>query len=93
GKIAAQALLKVENLGDRQVAYRFELVGTPGTLRSALPTWEVAPHHAITVPLFVDVPRGAFVRGQLAAHIQVSHAGGFAKVMDLTLFGPDGGGR
>ncbi|HET9987808.1 MAG TPA: hypothetical protein VFQ65_04795, partial [Kofleriaceae bacterium] len=79
---------------DERQGYRIELVDTPqGELRSALPLWEASAHKAIDVPLFVDLPRTAFVRGELRAHVRVTHDGGFAKVMDLTLFGPDGGAR
>jgi hypothetical protein len=48
------------------------------------------------VALFVDLPRTAFVHGELRARVRVMHdasaaGGAFSKVMDLTLFGPDGG--
>ncbi len=98
GNVSSQFRLKIENRTDVRQSYAIELVGMPGTLRSALPTWDAGPHKAIDVPLFVDLPRTAFVRGELAAHVRVSHpagkAGGtFTKVMDLTLFGPEGDPR
>jgi cytochrome c oxidase accessory protein FixG len=97
GKVSAQLRLKIENRTDERQSYRIELVAMPeGVLRSALPVWEASSHKAIDVPLFVDLPRTAFVHGELRAHVRVMHdagaaGGAFSKVMDLTLFGPDGG--
>jgi cytochrome c oxidase accessory protein FixG len=92
GDVSAQVLLKLENRGEAARTYTFALEATPiGRLRSALPSWEAAPHHAISVPLFVDLPRTAFTRGELRAHVRVSGDDGFVKVIDVTLFGPDGG--
>lgn len=90
GKVSSQLRLKIENRTDERQAYRVELVEPAvGQLRSALPTWDAAAHKPIDVPLFVDLPRDAFVRGEVHARVRVSHDGGFQKVMDLTLFGPD----
>jgi len=92
GKVSSQLRLKIENRTDVRQGYRIELVApADAELRSALPVWEASPHKAIEVPLFVDLPRTAFVHGELHARVRVSHEGGFAKVMELTLFGPDGG--
>ena len=92
GKVSSQLRLKIENRTDARQSYRVELVEPmAGQLRSALPTWDAAAHKPIDVPLFVDLPRDAFVRGEVHARVRVTHEGGFAKIMELTLFGPDGG--
>ncbi len=92
GEIASQVHLALENRSEQHRAYTFELVGT-GRLRSPLPHWEAEPHHAFEVPLFVELPREAFVHGQAHAKLRVTHDAGFARTIDLTLFGPDGGRR
>ena len=93
GNVSARVQLKIENRADVQRMYRVELVGMPaGHLRSPLPEWEGAPHHAFDVPLFVDLPRTAFVHGELAAKLRVTNDAGFTRTVDVTLFGPDAGG-
>ncbi|MEO6773665.1 MAG: cytochrome c oxidase accessory protein CcoG [Kofleriaceae bacterium] len=92
GKVSSQLRLKIENRSDARQLYTITLVDMPlGELRSPLPVWEANAHKSIDVPLFVDLPRSAFVAGQLHARVRVSHEGGFTKVMGLTLLGPDGG--
>jgi cytochrome c oxidase accessory protein FixG len=93
GNVSARVQLKIENRADVQRMYRVELVGMPaGHLRSPLPEWEGAPHHAFDVPLFVDLPRTVFVHGELAAKLRVTNDAGFTRTVDVTLFGPDAGG-
>jgi cytochrome c oxidase accessory protein FixG len=94
GQVSSRLQLKLENRAEEHRTYRFELVATPGgTLRSPLPEWEAASHHAFDVPLFVDLPRSAFIGGEARAHIRITSNAGFVRVLDATLFGPDGGGR
>ena len=84
----------IENRADQHRTYRFELASTPGgTLSSPLPEWEAEPHHAFEVPLFVELPRIAFTGGEARAHIRITNDAGFERVIDVTLFGPDTGGR
>ncbi len=93
GDVSSQLLLKLENRTETRRSYRFELVATPGTMRSALTSWDAAPHHSISVPLFVDLPRSAFTGGELRGHVRITSDAGFTQLIDVTLFGPDGGSR
>ncbi|MFT3695534.1 MAG: cytochrome c oxidase accessory protein CcoG [Kofleriaceae bacterium] len=87
GRVAAQVLVKLENRGDGPRVYRFALE-TTGALRSPLPAWDVAAHHSIQVPLFVDLARSAFVDGKAHARIRVYRDDGWAHELDATLLGP-----
>ena len=93
GRISSEIRIKIENESDGPRRYHFALVdGRIGELRSALPAWQVAPHKAIDVPLFVDVAPTRFVHGKLPAKIRVTDEGDYERILDLTLFGPDRGG-
>ncbi|CAN5423962.1 cytochrome c oxidase accessory protein CcoG [soil metagenome] len=94
GKVSAQLHLKVENRAEHHRTYRFELVPMEGgTLRAPLPQWEADAHHAFDVPLFVDLPRTAFVHGEAHAKIRVTHDAGFSRIVEVTLLGPEAGAR
>jgi cytochrome c oxidase accessory protein FixG len=90
GRIAAQVDVKIENTTDDSSTYTFTVVDpTVGQLRSAIPSWQVPPHESRVVPLFVDVPRSAFVRGQVKAILKVRSTHGFEHTIHATLFGPE----
>ncbi len=92
GKVAAQAHLKIENRSDQTRGYHVGLL-TPGELRLPLPTWVVAQHEAIDLPLFIDLPREAFAHGVAQARLRVFRDDGFEQRLDVTLLGPDRGMR
>jgi cytochrome c oxidase accessory protein FixG len=92
GRISAQVRIKLENESDLPRTYHFSLVDTPrAELRSALPTWQARPRKSIDVPLFIDLPRDAFHRGELKVKIRIDDDAGFERIVQATLLGPDGG--
>lgn len=94
GRIASQVRLKVENETDDARRYVVSLADAPDAeLRSALAVWELAPHRAREIPLLVEAERGSFVRGQRRVHLRVFDDQGFARIVPITLLGPDGGSR
>jgi cytochrome c oxidase accessory protein FixG len=94
GKVAAQLLLKVENDSDALRRYTVTLVDAPDALlRAPEPTWQIRARASIEIPLFVDLPRAAFVHGERKIQIRIVDDGSFEHVVDATLLGPDGGAR
>jgi cytochrome c oxidase accessory protein FixG len=90
GRISAQGRLKIENEGDGERRYHLSLTGSPNAeLRLPQDSWLVKPHHAIEIPLFVDVPRGSLVRGERRVYVRVDESSGFERVVTVTLLGPD----
>jgi len=91
GRIAAQLDIKIENTSDDRHTYAFALVEpAAGQLRSAIPEWHVPAHESRVVPLFVDLPRAAFVHGQMKAVMRIRSEGDFDRSIHATLFGPEG---
>ena len=93
GRISAQARIKIENEGDELRRYHVSLTETPNAeLRVAQDTWQVRPHKAIDVPLFVDVPRDSFVHGERRVYVKIHDSVGYTRIVTVTLLGPDNGG-
>jgi cytochrome c oxidase accessory protein FixG len=89
GKVAAQVRLKIENATDEPRSYVISLVDAPDAeLRSPLAVWELKPHHAQEIPLFVDVAATTFVRGERVIHLRVFDNAGFERIARATLIGP-----
>lgn len=91
GSISAQARIKLENGTDAPKKYFVVLVDTPDASLRAQPSYELAPHKSLELPLFVDVPRSSFVAGKRRAYLKVHDTEGFSRIVPLTLLGPDGG--
>jgi len=94
GTISSQARIKVENESDEPRSYSIDLSKTPdAVLRAPQLTWQLKARSSMEIPLFVDVPRASFVHGQRKAYLRVHDDRGFARIVTLTLLGPEGGPR
>ncbi|HET9624940.1 MAG TPA: cytochrome c oxidase accessory protein CcoG [Kofleriaceae bacterium] len=88
-RVASQVRLKIENEGDDAREFVIALVDAPdAVLRSPLPSWPLAPHHARVVPLFVEAAAGSFVHGERPIHLRVTDRAGFTRTVSATLLGP-----
>jgi cytochrome c oxidase accessory protein FixG len=91
GRIASQVRLKIENDTAELRRYVVSLYNAKdAVLRSALPFWEIKPHRAQQIPLFVEADAATFTRGQRRVHLHVFDDQGFARIMAITLLGPVG---
>jgi cytochrome c oxidase accessory protein FixG len=91
GRIASQVRLKIENETAELHRYVVSLYQTKdAVLKSALPFWEVKPHRAQEIPLFVEADAGTFTRGQRRVYLHVFDDRGFARIVPITLLGPMG---
>jgi cytochrome c oxidase accessory protein FixG len=92
GRIAAQVRLKIENETDEPRHYVVSLADAPdAALTSALAVWEIKPHHAQDIPLFVEADAATFRHGQRHVHLRVFDDQGFARIVAITLLGPMAG--
>lgn len=90
GRIASAVRLKIENETDEPRHYAISLAGAPdAVLKSPLAVWEIAPHHARTIPLFVEVVAATFQHGQRQVHLRIFDDEGFERIVATTLLGPD----
>lgn len=91
GRIASQVRLKIENETAELRRYVVSLADAPdAALKSALAVWEIKPHRAAEIPLFVEADRATFARGQRRIHLRVFDDQGFARIVAITLLGPVG---
>lgn len=89
GRVASQVRLKVENETAEPRHYVVSLADSPdAALKSALAVWEVKPHHAQEIPLFVETDRKTFEHGKRKVHLRVFDDQGFARIVAITLLGP-----
>jgi len=94
GTISAQARIKLENESDEPRSYAIALVDAPDAkLRAPQLVWEVRPRKSQQIPLFVDLAPDTFVRGKREVRLRISDDRGFARVVEVTLLGPEGGTR
>jgi cytochrome c oxidase accessory protein FixG len=92
GKVSSQARIKLENESDEPRSYAIDLSHAPdAALRAPQLTWQVRPRASMQIPLFVDVPRASFVRGKRTVHVRIHDDRGFARIVELTLLGPEDG--
>lgn len=92
GRVAARVQLKIENETDEVRHYTISLVDAPdAALRSVQANWQGKPHHAIDVPLFIDLAPATFTHGKRQVHLRISDNAGFEKVVAVTLLGPERG--
>jgi cytochrome c oxidase accessory protein FixG len=89
--ISSQARIKIENESSEPRSYALSLNPTAGAmLRAPQLTWQLAAHKSVEIPLFVDVPRTSFVHGTRKVELRIGDDRGFARVVELTLLGPEG---
>jgi cytochrome c oxidase accessory protein FixG len=89
-RIAAQVRLKIENETAERRRYVVSLADAPdAAIKSALAVWEIKPHHAMEIPLFVEADAATFVHGQRKVHLRVFDDQGFARIVAITLLGPE----
>jgi cytochrome c oxidase accessory protein FixG len=91
GRIASQVRIKIENETDAPRHYSITLAGAAdATLKSPLAVWEVRPHHAQEIPLFVEVRAATFHHGERRVHLRIFDDEGFERIVTTTLLGPAG---
>jgi len=95
GKIASQVRIKLENESDETRHYSITLHRDvkDAMLRAGQLVFEVRPRKSIEVPLFVDAPRASYVHGKRTATLRIGDDRGFARIVTVNLFGPEGGAR
>ncbi len=94
GGISSQIRLKLENESDDVRHYSISLYQATDTkLRAGALVFEVKGRKSIEVPLFVDAPRATFVGGKRRATLRVADDRGFARLLEVTLLGPEGGAQ
>jgi len=93
GRIASQVRLKIENETEAPRRYVVSLADAPdAALKSPLAVWEIRPHHAHDIPLFVEAARTTFVHGERQVHLRIDDDDGFERVVRVTLLGPSEAG-
>jgi cytochrome c oxidase accessory protein FixG len=91
GRIASQVRLKIENDTDEPRHYVVSLANAPdAVLKSPLAVWDIKPHRAREIPLFVEADAASFQHGQRRVHLHVFDDQGFARIVPITLLGPMG---
>ncbi|MDB4960090.1 MAG: cytochrome c oxidase accessory protein CcoG [Myxococcales bacterium] len=94
GTISAQARIRIANDTDGDRSYVVDLSRAPDAkLRTPQLTWQLHPGKSLSIPLFVDVPRASFVLGKRTIHLRIQDDLGFARVLVVTLLGPEGSAR
>lgn len=89
GRIASAVRLKIENETDEPRRYAISLAGAPdAVLKSPLAVWEIRPHHAQSIPLFVEVAASTFHHGERRVHLRIFDDQGFERIVTTTLLGP-----
>ena len=93
GRVAAAVKLKIENETDAMRHYVISLAdAADAELKSPLAVWEIKPHRAQTIPLFVEAAIATFHHGERRVHLRIFDDEGFARIVAITLLGPDSGG-
>lgn len=91
GMISSQTRIKLENETDEERSYVVDLSRAPDAkLRTPQLTWQVKGGRSMTLPLFVDVPRASFVHGKRVVRLRIADDRGFARIVEVTLLGPEG---
>jgi cytochrome c oxidase accessory protein FixG len=92
GRVAAQARLQIENETAAVRYYTVDLLPIAGgALRIPQERWRVEPQRRATVPLFVELPRAAFVGGVRVVQVRVTGDDGFRHDLAVALLGPSAG--
>ena len=83
--------LKLENQSGGERRYTVALVETDvGALRTPRADWTLAAGKAVELPLFVDIARREFHRGQRVVHLTIADDRGWHRTLAVNLIGPDG---
>ncbi|MEO7735025.1 MAG: cytochrome c oxidase accessory protein CcoG [Kofleriaceae bacterium] len=91
GRIASQVRLKIENETPAPRRYVVSLAGAAdAVLHAPLATWELKPHHAQEIPLFIEAAADTYVHGERTVQLRVDDGEGFARTLTVTLLGPAG---
>jgi cytochrome c oxidase accessory protein FixG len=94
GKISSQVRLKLENESEETRHYSLSLYQSNDTkLRAGALVFEVKPRKSVEVPLFVDAPRDTYVGGKRRVTLRIADDRGFARMLEVTLLGPEGSQR
>jgi cytochrome c oxidase accessory protein FixG len=89
GRIASAVRLKIENETDTPRRYAISLAGAPdAALKSPLAVWEIAPHKARTIPLFVEADRSTYRGGERRIQLRIFDDEGFERIVTTALLGP-----
>jgi cytochrome c oxidase accessory protein FixG len=93
GRVASQVRIKIENETDAPRHYVISLADAPDAdLKSPLAVWEIKPHHAQEIPLFVEAAVSTFRHGQRVVHLRVFDDEAYERLIKVTLLGPAEGG-
>ncbi|HEX7837107.1 MAG TPA: cytochrome c oxidase accessory protein CcoG [Kofleriaceae bacterium] len=93
GRIASAVRLKIENETDAPRRYAISLADAPdAALKSPLVIWEIKPHHAQAIPLFVEAAAATFHGGKRRVHLRIFDDQGFERIVATTLLGPEDAG-
>jgi polyferredoxin len=91
GRIASQVRIKIENETAEPRHYVVSIVGAADAVLDApIPTWEIKPHRARELPLFVEAAAATYTRGERTVHLRVDDDQGFERIVTVTLLGPAG---
>jgi cytochrome c oxidase accessory protein FixG len=94
GAISSQVRLKLENESDETRNYSVTLHdASDAKLRAGALVFSVKSRRSMEIPLYVDAPRASFVHGKRRVTLRVADDRGFARMLEVTLLGPEGGPR
>ena len=93
GRISSQARIKIENESDEARGYNLSLIDSGDAQLRTQTVWEVKARKSVTIPLFIDVPRSAFVHGEKRVFVRIDESTGFERIVTVTLLGPAGGDK
>jgi cytochrome c oxidase accessory protein FixG len=91
--VSSAVRVKLENDTDTARHYTITIRDADLKLRTPQIRWDVKPRKSIDIPLFVDVPRTAFVHGKRTTAIYIDDSAGFHRVVAVTLMGPEGASK
>ena len=91
GRISSQARIKIENQSDEARGYNLSLIDSGDAQLRTQTVWEVKARKSVTIPLFIDVPRTAFIHGEKRVYVRIDESTGFERIVTVTLLGPAGG--
>ncbi len=92
GMVASQVRLKLENESDELRHYSITLHDAPDAkLRAGKLVFDVRGRKSFELPLFVDAPQSGYVHGKRAVTLRIADDRGFARLVRVTLLGPESG--
>jgi polyferredoxin len=92
GRVRNNLRIKISNRMDKPAEFSLTVDGASGpTLKAEATTVTLAPGQMLTVPVEVDVPRGAFHDGKAPIFVVISGPEKFSVRRPFMLVGPAGG--